>query len=131
MTLAAADWPNCPICHHPRYAHLQSVGVSAQRPASGGRQLGLPVRRDPVHLLHGHVRRGLAQLAVAGWVAGQFGEAAFDCAEGDAFAGLVGVAEDVPGDSFGVLLAHGAQCGASWPHRGQSAALAEANLFWW
>ena len=57
MTLAAADWPNCPICHHPRYAHLQSVGVSAQRPASGGRQLGLPVRRDPVHLLNGHVRR--------------------------------------------------------------------------
>ena len=30
--------------------------------------------------------------AVTGWVAGELGEAAFDCAEGDAFAGLVGPA---------------------------------------
>jgi hypothetical protein len=40
-------------------------------------------------------KRDGAQRAVAGRMAGQFGEAVFDCAERDAFAGLVGVAEDV------------------------------------
>ena len=42
-------------------------------------------------------KRDGAQRAVAGRMAGQFGEAVFDCAERDAFAGLVGVAEDVEG----------------------------------
>jgi len=36
-------------------------------------------------------KRDGAQRAVAGRMAGQFGEAVFDCAERDAFAGLVGV----------------------------------------
>ena len=43
-------------------------------------------------------------------MAEQLGEAAFDCAEGDAFAGL----EDVEGDSFGVLLAHNASSCLIW-----------------
>ena len=73
----------------------------APKPPAGYRLVEGPAVDRVTKIFNGAIedaaldKRDGAQRAVAGRMAGQFGEAVFDCAERDAFAGLVGVAEDV------------------------------------